>query len=62
MSKQNNLDLINGLLNQASSRYQFDTTTELALFELGYLIGLLSTLMEEDSHVYRSIKNKAKSE
>jgi len=60
MSIPKNIDTINGLLEQASSRHVFDTNTERMSYELGYLMGLLANLMENDSHVRTTVRNKAK--
>jgi hypothetical protein len=58
MSTNKNIDTINRLLEQASSRHVFDTNTEKMAYELGYLMGLLATLMNEDSLIFHSVKSK----
>jgi hypothetical protein len=55
MSTNKNIDTINRLLEQASSRHVFDTTNERVVYELGFLMGLLSKLMDEDSLVRHSV-------
>jgi hypothetical protein len=60
MSTSKNIDTINGLLEKVSSRHVFDTNHEKMSYELGYLMGLLANLMENDSHVRSTIRNKAK--
>jgi hypothetical protein len=62
MSIHKNIDTINGLLEKVSNRHIFDTNHEKMSYELGYLMGLLATLMENDSFVRAAVINKHKSE
>jgi hypothetical protein len=58
MSIPKNLDTINQLLEQTSSRHVFDTNNERIVFELGFLMGLLAKLMHDDSFVHGDIKSR----
>ena len=58
MSIHNNIDTINGILEQASSRHMFNTTQEGISYELGFLMGLLAKLMDDDNFVKGAINHK----
>ena len=60
MSISNNLNTINALLEQASSRHVFDSTQERVTFELGFLMGLLAKLMDDDNFVKGTVNHKLK--
>ncbi len=60
MSISKNIDTINGILEQASSRHMFNTTQERISYELGFLMGMLAKLMDDDNFVKGTINHKLK--
>jgi hypothetical protein len=58
MSSKNHINIINGLLEQVSNTRHHSSSSERMSYELGYLMGLLANLMDNDSYVYRAVKSR----
>jgi len=57
MSIKNNVDTINAILERAVERRQFHSDRERITYELGYIIGLLAKLMENDTLIKSAVRS-----
>ena len=60
MSIKDNVNTINAILERAAELRQFRSDRERITYELGFIIGLLAKLMEDDSLTKHSIKTMLK--
>ena len=60
MSIKDNVNTVNALLEQVASRRTFTSNRERTSYELGYVIGILARLMQDDSLIKHSVKSMLK--
>ena len=57
MSIKDNVNTINAILERAVERRQFRSDRERITYELGYIIGLLAKLMEDDTLIKSAVRS-----
>lgn len=58
MSVQRNVELIREILKYARQNKEHNNSHEQVIYELGYLIGLLANIANNDNQVYAELKRK----
>jgi len=56
MSIKDNVNTINAILERAAELRQFRSDRERITYELGYIIGLLAKLMEDDTLIKSAVR------
>ncbi len=58
MIRKTNIDLIQSLLNEAKATKNFDSKYQDLAYQIGYLMGLIAWLIDNDSSVKHEVQDR----